>query len=65
MICESCACAGDLTRNPGPFPTAALALATDMHAACPGPERCTCQHRLPTVAQLAERRAARPATGNA
>ncbi len=56
MICEPCAVAGDLTADPGPFPKAAHNLAAELHAECRGAAWCFCQHIVPTVAVLTERR---------
>lgn len=61
MICEHCAAGADLARQPAPQIRAVYLLAVEQHGRCPGPTWCACQHRVPSLEEIAQRRAALPA----
>jgi hypothetical protein len=60
MICPHCADGGDLTAQPAPQLKATRAIAVQAHAKCFG---CDCQHKVPPLEVLAQRRAAMPRGG--
>lgn len=63
MICPHCAAGADLATEPAPQLEATRQLAVNLHAECPGRTWCDCQHQVPTVDELAKRRAAMPRGG--